>query len=61
MTKKSSITKDLGEILEYLGIDRTTARELVQNGIKRLLEPQIDNRINAFLHSDPENKKEIST
>ena len=62
MTQKNSISTDLDEFLEYLDIDQLTLRKLVHVGVERLLkEPQIDNRINAFLHSDPENKKEIST
>ena len=54
MTKKKSITAEMDEILEYLGVDRPTLREALQEGIKRLLEPQIDTRIDAYLRGDPE-------
>ena len=53
MTPKTRISKDLDDFLEYLDIDRPTLRRAVQEGIKRLLEPEIDNQINAYLHSDP--------
>jgi hypothetical protein len=53
MTQKTSITKDLDEILEYLGINRTTAREAVHIAIKRLKESHIDSQIDAYLRSDP--------
>jgi hypothetical protein len=54
MTKKTRIETDLDEILSYLDIDRPTAQRLVQAGVKRLLlEPEIDPRINAYLHNDP--------
>lgn len=62
MTTKNSISKDLDEFCHFLDIDQATLRRLVQVGVERLLkEPQVDPRINAYLHSDPENKKEIST
>ena len=54
MTKKKSITAEMDEILEYLGIDRLTLQQAVQEAVKRLLKPQVDNRINAFLRGDPE-------
>ena len=54
MTQKKSIIMEMDEILEYLGLDRPTLQQAVQEGIKRLLEPKVDNRINAFLRSDPE-------
>ena len=54
MTKKSSITAEMDEVLEYLGVDRPTLREALQEGIKRLLESKVDNRINAYLRGDPE-------
>ena len=53
MTKKKSITTEMDEILEYLGVDRPTLQQAVQEGIKRLLEPQIDTRIDAYLRGDP--------
>ena len=54
MTKKKSITTEMDEVLEYLGIDRLTLQQALQKGIKQLLEPQVDNRINAYLRGDPE-------
>jgi len=56
MTKKSSITAEMDEILEYLGVDRPTLQQAVQAAVKRLLKPQVENRIEPFLRSDPENK-----
>jgi len=53
MTKKKSITAEMDEILEYLGIDRLTLQQAVQEAVKRLLKPQVDNRINAYLRGDP--------
>jgi hypothetical protein len=54
MTKKTSILTDLDEILEYLDIDKPTLRRALQEGIKRLLGPPIDARIEPYLHGDPE-------
>ena len=57
MTTKNSITKDLDELLEYLDIDQLTLRKLVHAGVERLLGPQIDNRIEPYLRSSPQNNK----
>ena len=60
MTQKNTISTDLDEILSYLDIDRPTLRRAVQAGIKRLLGPQIDNRIDAYLHTDQPKKETIA-
>ncbi|MCD6297335.1 MAG: hypothetical protein J7M30_09290 [Deltaproteobacteria bacterium] len=52
--EKKSITAEMDEVLEYLGVDRPTLQQALQKGIKRLLEPRADNRINAYLRGDPE-------
>lgn len=54
MTEKSKISTEMDEILSYLDIDRPTVRRAVQEGIKRLLGPPIDARIEPYLHGDPE-------
>ena len=55
MTQKTRIETEMDEILEYLGVDRPTLQKLIHAGVERLLEPPVDNRINAFLRSDPPN------
>lgn len=49
----SGISTNLDEILSYLDVDQVTLQRALQEGIKRLLEPQVDPKIDAWLRTDP--------